>query len=276
MNTQVRIHGSPALRRRYQELLTQEWCERTFRGVLTLTRDELESSGLKLVFDWERPPKPAPAGREPLRVPPAASDYLKKFLEQMNADFAPHVPAAIPEQRPDEKAGLAHEATQAAVYVTFQTRADFHLTGDVAFLRDTQSLLFELALLFLLPKLRSKHLEEEHDYLLNALYAHANVVWTDSPPHRSFLCYLFFDYIGDKKRARDLLLASLLTTDPGDHDYLSKAQAYWSCLMEDELWDAARSFIVRQIRRVPEEYLPELQDMLDDTYRASKRYSLPA
>ena len=68
--------------------------------------------------------------------------------------------------------------------------------------------------------------------------------------------------------SREALFHSVLLTPPSDHDYLTRAQAYWSILIDTDTHDAARRFALRLYREAPESMLPEVAEMVRRSYSA--------
>ncbi len=147
----------------------------------------------------------------------------------------------------------------------------FHPKGDTHVLRDLQSLLFLECARVLVPRLGKAGLTDEVNHVLHALRAHATLFWTDDPAHQQYLLHVFFDLVGDKQSAKRLLWASLQATDVEAHEYLSKAQSFWSLLMEEGDYEEAQRFVLGLYRRGREEDLAEIREWVDMTYAASRR-----
>lgn len=220
------------MKAQYRDLLTRDFSDETLEQALALVRRVLETSGRRIVFDWEQ--RPAARRQQPYEIPAAANDYLKEFLERANASL----PAEMPEEV-REKTVLERRTQEAAVFLTFQSRVT--LQGDSGFVRDVQSLLFQLCIHALSARLSSRHLEQANAYLLHALYAHAQLAWTDVPAHQHYLLSSLFEHSGNRTAALQFLAASLENSSPDDHDFLTKAQSYWSLLIEDDKADEAKS-----------------------------------
>lgn len=248
------------MKKQYTDLLRDEYSEAVLDETVMLLRRLLETSGYRIVFDWEK----ASSRKPPYKIPSSANDYLKEFLERANA--------ALPTEVPDEvrdRTALERHTQEVAVFLTFQSRVT--LQGDSGFVRDVQSLLYQLSIHVLSPRLVARHLDEAHAYLMHALYAHAQLAWTDEPSHQHYLLSTLFEHSGDRAAALQFLRASLENASPEDHDYLTKAQTYWSLLIEDNRGDDAKAFLLNLYRRAAAKDLPEIRELVDETYTLGTR-----
>jgi hypothetical protein len=176
----------------------------------------------------------------------------------------------VPDEVPDGTA-LERVTQEVAVFLTFQSRVD--VEGEKGFLRDVQSLLFVNCIHVLSPRLIARNLVDADGYLMNALYTHAKIVWTDNPEHENYLLGLLFEHVGMMGDAMELLRASLNNSSVSQHDFITKAQTYWSMLVEGNRLDEATDFVLDLYRRALPRDLPEIKVMLDETYttRAAPR-----
>ena len=262
MSNQFQIAPSAAQRSRYRDLLQEDFSEDSLEETLKLLRRVLETSGFRILFDWEEPIQTGK--RPPYKIPVAANDYLQEFLERSNASLPDDMPEEI-----SERTVLERRTSEAAVLITFQSRET--LTGDLGLLRDVQSLLFQNCVHVLSPRLMARGLDQANSYLLHALYAHAQLAWTDRPTHQHYLLSVLYEHAGDAEAAMNLLLASLHSSAVDDHDFLTKAQSYWSLLVEAQRVDDAKSFILELYRRASPGDLAEIQELLDQTYALEGR-----
>jgi hypothetical protein len=143
----------------------------------------------------------------------------------------------VPPARPTK---LAAHAVRLATYLTLQAHVD--LSGNVAFFRDVQALAFQAALHGILPEIRDKHVHE-HAFLLHALALFAAGSETPDPAHASYLRSLIQGCLGRTDERLHALLASFRLTPPEDHSYLTKAQEYWSELLDLERYAQAEEFL---------------------------------
>ncbi len=256
-----KISASAAMKAQYRGLLTRDFSDERLDETMSLVRRVLETSGYRIAFDWEQRPA---TRKRPYEIPSAANDYLKEFLERANASL----PAEMPEEV-REKTVLERRTQEAAVFLTFQSRVT--LLGDSGFVRDVQSLLFQLCIHSLSARLSARHLEEANAYLLHALYAHAQLAWTDVPAHQHYLLSSLYEHSGDRAAALRFLEASLEGSSPDDHDYLTKAQSYWSLLIEDDKAGEAKSFVLNLYRRAAPKDLAEVEQLVSETYALESR-----
>lgn len=80
------------------------------------------------------------------------------------------------------------------------------------------------------------------------------------------------DLIGDKDRAKHLLWASLQATAVDAHEYLSRAQSYWSMLMEEGAYEEAQRFVLGLYRRGREEDLVEIKELVEITFSSTRKH----
>ena len=257
--------AAPAnFKRRYQELLSQDYSAISFERAVELVRAVIEGGRQRLLFDWE---EARPRARSaPYKIPPAGSDYLKEFLVRTNDDLEPEVPDSVPDTTKWER--LAFEA---AVFLTFQSRV--HVEGATSLLRDAQSVLFFSTIHAALPKLQSTRRDDAHAFLLHAALAHARLLWTDEPAHQNYMLSALYEYVGDRSATRRMLIAALDNTPVTAHDYLTKIQALWSQLIESGDVGQARDLILVSYRTALPEQLDELAELLDETYTVARRAS---
>ena len=250
-----KISTSHSIWRTYKEFLREDVTDARVEEILAFMQKVLETSGFRISFGWDR--STTAPGR--YKIPSAANDYLKEFLERANA----LLPSEMPDEVPDRTI-LERRAHRAAVFLTFQSRVN--LQGETGFVRDVQSILFQFCLHGLCPSLASRGLAEAHTFLLHAMFAHTQLAWTDSPGHQHYLLSSLYDYAGNRVAALELLRASLSSSSVEDHDYITKAQTYWSLLVECERFEDAKTFVLDLYRRAAPKDLSEVQELVDETY----------
>lgn len=252
-----KVTASSSMKSEYRDLLAGDYSDGALEDGLALFRRLLETSGHRIVFAWEE--RPSTRKRQRYEIPVAANDYLKEFLERANANL----PAEMPDEVHD-KTILDRRAQEAAVFLTFQSRVA--LLGDAGFARDVQSVLFQLCVHTLSPRLLSRHLDDANAFLLHALYAHAQLAWTDAPAHQHYLLSVLFEHLEDRAAALRFLRASLENSAPNEHDFLTKAQSYWSQLIETGRTGDAKAFVLDLYRKASPRDLLEVQELVDETY----------
>ncbi len=256
MKNVFKIVASAGMKNRFRDLLEEDFVEPTLHECLALFRQLLNSSGHTIVFEWEE--KPVRGRKQPYPIPAAATDYLRDYLEQANDGAA----TALPEHVPD-RTSLERQTWVAGVCLTFQSRV--RLEGDGGFARDVQSLLYQLCLHVLSPKLVARGLADANAFLLNALFAHAKSVWTDRPEHQTYLLATLYEHTGQHEEALSQLEASIRYASRTDHDFITKAQSYWSMLIELGRISEAFRFVLRLHRTAAEKDLPELEELVMET-----------
>lgn len=259
----IRVVAPPHLVEGYQRLLLSDYSYQSALSACALIRQTLSLSGSSVEFSWEREAR-IKAQREKTKatiVAPNAAEYVREFLGVLDSE------ATIPDELPTRKGQqvqLAHHVQEAGVFLLAQRQLE--LSGAVHFLRDLQSQLYLHSLHGLAPELRRGRMRKELDLLHQILWVHTKLVWDDNPAHKFFLLSELHLAAGDIDKAKDALLASFRLTERVEHDWITKAQSYWSVLIETEDYDGARDFILRVLRQAPFEHFQELVEMVDDTY----------
>lgn len=260
MKPTVGIPRRPTLEHRYQALLRGEWDEQTLPAALDLL-EQLLLPGICLVPRAHGGRRRTGAARYEVSV--TAVEDLREFLEGLSSGFGPKVPNTIPPSAIG-KTKMSLRARRTLVLLTIQ-RA-FLLEGESGLFRDTQSIAFLCTVEFLLAELRRLSLEDEHDLLVNALFAHTSLAWSDEPAHACYLRSALASYLGEVQASIDLLVQAFRLTPPAEHDYVTKAQAVWSMLLEAGDRERARSFIMSVHRAASPEHLSEIERLISATF----------
>jgi hypothetical protein len=180
----------------------------------------------------------------------------------------------MPERQDPRKLQLSKEVSKAAFFLSLQSR--FRLDGNVNFLADCQSLLFSSVVHAMWPTLQAKRMSAEQNLLLGYLMMHTIIVWEQRPSHKYFLqSQYYYGLLGDALAASNALLNSFRTCNPSDHDWITKAQAYWASLIESDRLTEARRFAVLLSRIAGPEHLDEIMDLIDDSYAFMRPRSSP-
>ncbi len=256
----IKIAATPNLKRRYQKLLTSQWTARTLDEVLSLLAEELAS-----FFPSKAGNHEWTAASELSQVVVMMIQIHMKARKSVSPKALPPVPAILPSRDRTPLSSWSLKARRTWTFLVLQVLA--RLRGNVAFYRDCQSLLLLVAVHFLLPVLKSRHMQPEHNLLVHAMYMNIMIAWKDLPSHQYYLKSVLLDYLGDKEEARKSLLASFELTSPQDHDYLTKAQAYWSYLLDCDRYDEAKSFLLDLYRTSPASCLSEIEEMIKDLFQ---------
>jgi hypothetical protein len=257
----IRVISTPSLRHKYNRLLCSEWKKATLDDVLELLWKEVDA------------PEPRPPFfgiLNPDRSSIPSSGFNTEVIDEIRhfrRHFQGHdlIPP-VPEEFSTRKSGrLRAQAETTWTYLVLENLA--RLRGETGFFADSQSLLFLLAIDFLLPGLDSAGDSEARDCLINALYMHTFVTWTQDPQrqaHHFFLQAALMDYLGSPELRRENLRYSLNITPIEDHSFLTKVQAYVFSLIDSGENDEAKRFLMKLYRNAPEAYLAELQEMIDE------------
>ena len=264
MSRRIQISASLKLRRKYQRLLTSTWTARTLDEVLSILVEELAGSKLPFLAKNKRLGGNH-QGFDGFDSNSLVVSTIHDFMKTLNVSALPHFPSRLPTRDRGPSARWRAKANRTWTLLVIQALG--RLRGEIGFLRDCQSLLFLVTRHFLLPTLKSLNMEPEHDLLVHAMYMHTMLAWQDFPSHQYYLKSVLLDYLGETEQAGKSLLASFETTSPQDHDYLSKAQAYWSYLLDCGQYDKAKSFLLELYRTAPAVCLSEIQEMINDLFQ---------
>jgi hypothetical protein len=271
-----RIHIEPAEQRveAYRSLLRAPWCGESLAAAVQLIRDVLTDASFTLTFSWERPGR-GPAAECGFEVGAAASALLRSFIEELRMEK--EIGAQLPNRRKPELVELARQAEVGwcLLNVQYLARAGCGrvLEDRLGFLRDCQSVLYSLVITHLLPALTSAGMRREHDFMVAALQTHAVQVWSENLTHQAFLLGLVATWVGEVTRATEVLEFAFRTTFPEDHDYLTKAHKLWFHLLDTHQLTRAKEFVLALYRSAPAEHLPEVREMIEDTFAVSDRLS---
>ena len=262
MQPSIQVVSTSSLRDNYNHLLTSDWKKGTINEILELLWKEIEGSqGLK-ESRFVQILRPSRASLAPSGFTAEVIDEIRHFRKHFRgSDLIP----PVPEELSTRKSGrLLAQAETVWTYLILGNLAQ--LQGETGFFADTQSLLFLVAVDFLLPSLEDAEDSSVEACLINALYMHTFVTWTQDPQrqaHHFFLQAVLMDYLGDPQLKRDNLYSSLNLSHLEDHSYLTKVQAYVFSLIDCGENEAAKKFLMKLYRHAPEGYLSELEEMID-------------
>lgn len=262
----MRLRTSPDMEGRYRDLVRHSFSTSTLSATLSLVRDLLESSGVRLVFNWEQEPA-RPRGLKLYPIPAGARDEVRRYLEKLNIELEERDASRDTSGPPPRPSHLSRMAEETEVFLVAQSH--FPLGGETGVLRDVQSLLLLQSAHVLVPTLREAGLWSDANYVLRAMFAHVSQAWLDDMAHQRYLLHVFYDLIGQRPMAERFLRESVETTPAEAHDYLTKAQAYWSMLVEDGRLPEARTFALHTYRRGLDRDLEEIGSLVDASYDLS-------
>jgi hypothetical protein len=172
-----------------------------------------------------------------------------------------------PPKRPSK---VVVQALRLTAYLTL--RAHNKLVGDVAFFRDLQALAFHAAMHFILPAVGAKD-PAEHAILLHALALFPLEYLASDPAQCYYLFSMLYGYRKDTQMRLHLLEEAFRLTRPDDHTFLTRAQEYWSELLDAGREEEAESFLFSLHRWA----LPSQQDEVREMMVSAIRHiDLPA
>jgi len=233
------VSNKASLVAEYRRLLSSDWKRSFPDDVLALlwatVGDRVSANGDAALADLLNPRSTRPL---PQQYCGALIERIANASSFLNLFDLPSLPEDyVPPARPGKPAA---QAIRLAVHLTLHAHLD--LSGDTGFFRDVQALGFQAAVHYVLPDLRDKH-PGEHALLLQALGLFAAACETADAAQASYLRSLVQGALGRTEERLEALLASVRLTPPDDHSYLTKAQEYWSELLDLERHGDAEEFL---------------------------------
>lgn len=224
----------------YRRLLTSEWTRSWVRDVLALLwasvsapSPNADTTALLDLLD------PAPSVGYPNDVFYGVLHRLKDGAAFMRMSGLPTLPVVYAPLRP--LSGPAWQGVRFATWLTLP--AHVPLSGDEAFLVDVRALAFQATLHFVLPALRDKS-PQEHAILLHAAALFALGYAAVDPAQSAYALSLIHGYLGEDDQRLRSLLAAFRLTSPHDHVYLTRAQEYWTELLDAQRHEEAEKFLL--------------------------------
>ena len=117
----------------------------------------------------------------------------------------------------------------------------------------------------LLPRLGGPAFEAERALLLSALNRFADL--TPVPADRYTVLALYFEALGQFRRAGDAYRQALAATHADSHEFMTGLQTYWTFLIERGLHDEALDVLLETYPRVPRRDLEELNELIRQTFK---------
>jgi hypothetical protein len=254
----IRVQSNHEQIAAYHRLLTSEWNGHLTDEVLQLlwaAISERHASGDIGLFAVLDPESDGPMlGAGPVAMLPRIGDAARLLLSRVG------LPALPLKYEPIKRLPkLARQSIQLSTYLTLQMHAT--VSGDAGFLMDLQSLAFQAAMHFVLPNLRDRH-PAEHSILLHAaaLFPYEYLAFDQS--HFCYLISMVYDYLGDFDQRLKFLHDSFRLTPRDDHSYLTKAQEYWSELLDHGRGAEAEEFLFALHWRSPPSQRNEIRQMI--------------
>jgi hypothetical protein len=224
----------------YQSILVSEWKKNLPDAVLSL---------LWNVVALERPGdgnEPLLALLDPDRPTAFPTNHFRAIVTQIGdaTGFVrlPKLPALpiAPYEPPRKMSKSVWVANRLTTYLTLSAHA--RVEGDLGFFVDVQALAFQAALQFALPEVRERH-PAEHSILLHSAALFAIGYSTHEFSHYAYMISRIHDYLGNHDQSLESLYASFRFTSPHDHSFLTKAQAFWSELLDRKKFKEAEEFL---------------------------------
>lgn len=254
-------------RERYQQLLREEWDEATADKAIDILRQILADT-------------PWVARLDQLAETLMARSFwplLDLLSDPLHEALPPLPPADTPLPDPQGDPHI-HRAYRAMVYLLLPTKPGMFGAFAPALLlpaavptppliRDVQSVLFQSTVFEVLPVLQDAS-RPVHDLLVHGLHAHALLFWRHQPAQQQLLFGLLYDYLKDREHSTAALERSFTLTPVQSHDFLTRAQLYWSHLIETGQRQAAEQFVLTLYRQVPPEHLAEVATWIQEIYRS--------
>jgi len=273
---QIYLNKTPLLADKYQQLLVSEWTSETMKESLNLADSFLNTCQHPLGFS-ELIQNSENSEIFDFFISSHFKNYLNDQSVLLNSKNLPCIPEKLPKRRTPSKIKYSMLTLEVIYNLAFplfsgyKNRENFILKGDIGFLRDIQSLIFMLASDFIVPLLWENRLKEESDYLNLIMFTHSLMAWHDNPAHQNQLFSIVFDNMGFHEAVVECLYIAFRLTAPEEHDYLTKAQAYWAALIDAEMFDKAKEFAMRLLRNSPEKHFDEIKEIIGLSFKLEKR-----
>ena len=272
----IHLNKKPLLIDKYQQLLASQWTSETMKESLDLANSFLNSCKLPVGFsellrNYEK------SELSDFFTSSNFNNYLINQNVLLSSINLPSIPEKIPKRRSPSKIEYSRLTLEVIynlafpIFATYKNEKNIIIDGEIGFLRDIQSLIFILTSNFILPILKQHRLKEEINYLNLMMFTHSLMVWHDNPAHQNQLFSIVFDNMGFQEAVIDCLYIAFRLTPPEDHDYLTKAQAYWAALIDAEMFDKAKEFSLKLLRNSPEQHFEEIKEIIELTFEIEKK-----
>lgn len=274
---QLKIKATDEAVSRYQELLLEDRSLETLAHALDLTERVIGVS-----FVVREPEQPTVEPRE-YPISENLREEYRQRLEELNLELKRQAEAKRINARFDSRDRYVFQlAWKAIVYLTLPivpgnhpSTVRFQLSGNIDFLNDIRSIVFQTAADELLPTLKGAKWADVRNTLIDALWFHVNNFWTKNPAHQHYLRSIFFEAVGYTDEVGEELRSAYRATDASEPDHFVKAYTYWSFLVDHQRWDDAKSFALAVLRECPRDFLADAQDMVDASYALIYEGRLP-
>jgi hypothetical protein len=246
----------------YKELLVSDWTKSLPNEVVSLLWNSLgghesvgETSPLWQILD------PNEASVFPL-------DFFQSIVVRITDGTSFVRLAGLPDlpvkyDPPKTPSIVARRANRLATYLTLP--AHVAIAGETGFFMDVLALGFQAAIHFVLPELRRKH-EAEHSILLHSAVLFCVGYSAYEPAHYAYMMSMIHGYLGDENHRLQSLFAAFRFTSPQDHSYLTKAQEFWTELLDQNRFDEAEQFLLSLHRWSSPAQQDEVREMVVDAF----------
>jgi hypothetical protein len=226
----------------YQRLLVSEWRKSFPEEVLALLWSVISIKSTTSFDDrhkgLEQLLNPDNTSEFPEQLFQTAIDRIKEVKKFIRIPSLPELPEAY--EAPKRMAKSVWLANRLASYLALPAHAP--IEGDMDFFVDIQALAFQAAIHYALPAVNETH-PAEFSILVHSATIYAFSYMSHDPSHYAYMISMLYDYLGDEDLRLRLLYTSFRFTSPGDHSFLTKAQEYWSELLDRRRYEEAENFL---------------------------------
>lgn len=135
---------------------------------------------------------------------------------------------------------------------------------------DSCLVVFHHAYFALLPELRGRAWERERDALLTSFRLLAESATRASD--RYYIQAMYFDAMGDGRRAAQNYRQSVLATSSDAHEFMTTLQSCWGFLVERRFLGSAIDLLLENYARVPRQDLDEMKELILATFQLQRQY----
>jgi len=198
------------------------------------------------------------------------ASLVKQFdlalLRQLGAD---------PAQKQKSEVRKRRRTVETAITLGIVPVLASHRDGEMpperfSLLFDACNVLFHQAYFALLPELEGTQRQDERRLLLSAFHEFAE--GAPQVADRCSLLALYYEAIGDDRRAGALRLQALRATPADAEVFMTQLQTYWSHLVEHKLLGEALDLLLESYPRVSRRDLDEVHELIKLTFDFQARH----
>jgi hypothetical protein len=238
----IAISSSSASISEYQRLLVSEWRKGFPEDVLALLWSVISIKSTSPSGDrhnaLEQLLNPENTSDFPEQLFQASIDRLKEVRRFIRIPRLPELPDEY--EAPRRMSKTVWLANRLASYLALPAHAP--IEGDVGFFADIQALAFQAAIHQALPAVNKTH-RAEFSILVHSATIYAFSYMSHDPSHYAYMISMLYDYLGDEDLSLQFLYTSFRFTSPSDHSFLTKAQEFWSELLDRRRYEEAENFL---------------------------------